>query len=78
MMDRGQLVMTPAGKVGMVLTIFDAVVYQPTQVELLVDGDITVVPCNKLIRLDDSPRSKTLEELINSEYNLQQMVKEIG
>ena len=66
MLKRGELVVLPNGVPGLILAIFDGVVYQPTLAELLVGGNIMVVPCNKLTRLNDSPTFKTLEELISS------------
>jgi hypothetical protein len=66
MMKRGQLVMTPTGGVGLVLNIFDAVVYQPMQVELLIGSKVITIPYNKLRNVSDAVQGQTLEELLNS------------
>ena len=66
MMKRGQLVITPTGGVGLVLNIFDAVVYQPMQVELLIGSKIITIPYNKLRNVSDTVQGQTLEELLDS------------
>ena len=58
--------MTPTGKVGLVLAIFDAVVYQPMQVELLIGSKIITMPYNKLRNVSDTVQGQTLEELLDS------------
>jgi len=65
MLQRGQLVMTDNGTIGLILTIFDAVTYQPMHAELLIGSKVIMVPCNKLRRMPDVFRGGTVEELIS-------------
>ena len=67
MLQRGELVMTSNGRIGLILAIFDAIVYQPSHAELLIESKVVMIPCSKLQRMPDTFHRKTLEELINYE-----------
>ncbi len=69
MLQRGQLVMTNNGTIGLVLNIFDAIVYQPMHAEVLLGSNVVMIPTSKLRKLSDNViQGQTLEELINSNY----------
>ena len=74
------MVITLTGRVGLVLNIFDAVVYQPMQVELLIGSKIITIPYNKLRNVSDTVQGQTLEELLNSKkqkkLNYDKIIKE--
>ncbi len=53
MLKRGDLVRMYDGKVGVVLTYFDPITYQPAMVEIMVNKEINVIPCNKLIKIEE-------------------------
>jgi len=60
--------MTNNGTIGLVLNIFDAIVYQPMQAEVLLESNVVMIQCNKLRKMTDLNQEQTLEELINSNY----------
>jgi len=68
MLQRGQLVMTNNGTIGLILNIFDAIVYQPMHAEVLLESNVVMIQCNKLRKMTDLNQEQTLEELINSNY----------
>ena len=65
MLQRGELVMTNHGTIGLIINIFDAIVYQPMHAELLIGSEVMMVPCNKLRRMSDVFHGGTVEELIS-------------
>jgi len=67
MLQRGELVMTSNGRIGLILAIFDAIVYQPSHAELLIESKVVMIPCSKLQRMHNTFHRKTIEELINYE-----------
>ena len=61
--------MTSNGRVGLILDIFDAIVYQPMHAEVLLGSNVVMIPTSKLRKLSDNViQGQTLEELINSNY----------
>ena len=61
--------MTNNGTIGLVLNIFDAIVYQPMHAEVLLGSNVVMIPTSKLRKLSDNViQGQTLEELINSNY----------
>ena len=69
MLQRGELVITSNGRIGLILAIFDAIVYQPSHAELLIESKVAMIPCSKLQRMSDTFHRKTLEELLNYHQN---------
>ena len=59
--------MTSNGRIGLILAIFDAIVYQPSHAELLIESKVVMIPCSKLQRMPDTFHRKTIKELINYE-----------
>jgi len=53
MLRKGDLVRMNKGDIGMVLTYFDPITYQPAMAEIIMNKEITIIPCNQLMRIEE-------------------------